>query len=111
MPLLCIFSVPLGIIGSILFYFNDDIQFKKKYFRWYVVLVGFLFLLLAGVGQPWQVILFFMLPSISLIIYLNIKYTTFCDHCGRIIYKNLMMSNPWSSKVIYCPKCGAKLEN
>jgi hypothetical protein len=104
-PIFFIFWIALGIAGSILFYFNKNVQFKKKYFRWYVILAGVLFTLFAGMGAPWQVVLFFILPAVSLITFLNIRNTTFCDNCGRTVF-----NNTWFSKAEYCAKCGAKLK-
>jgi hypothetical protein len=105
-----IFWIALGIIGTILFYFSKNVQFKKKYFRWYIILIGVLFTFWIGVSEPWLVVLFFILPAVSLISFLNIKYTIFCDNCGRTVYNNPWLSNPWFSKVEYCAKCGAKLK-
>ena len=104
-PIFFIFWIALGVAGSILFYFNKNVHFKKKYFRWYVILAGVLFTLFVGIGESWQVVLFFILPSVSLITFLNIKNTTFCDNCGRTIF-----NNAWFSKAEYCAKCGAKLK-
>ena len=110
-PIIFIFCLALGITGSILFYFNKNVHFKKKYFRGYVILAGVLYTLFLGISAPsWQAVLFFILPAVSLIAFLNIKYTIFCDNCGRTVYDNPWFSNPWFSKVKYCAKCGAKLK-
>jgi hypothetical protein len=96
--------IALGISGFFLFYVNKDIRFKKRYFPWFSIFTGVLFIsFVLGTGFPVQV-LFLMVPAVTLITYLNIKSTKFCDSCGRTIINQM-----WFNKIEYCGRCGAKL--
>ena len=105
-PVFFVVWIVLGITGFFLFYVSKNVQFKRKYFPWYVILGGVIFVLFGlGMGLP-VAMLFIMLPVVTLITLLNIKSTRFCDNCGRTIINQM-----WFSKVEYCAKCGAKLND
>jgi hypothetical protein len=94
----------LGLTGLALFHFNKDVKFKKKYFRWYLISAGAIFFtFLLTFGPPVGVVLFFG-AALVLITYVNIKNTLFCDSCAKTIYNRM-----WFSKISYCARCGAKL--
>ena len=97
--------VTLGIVGFFLFFFSKNVEFKKKYYPWYVISAGVLFaLLMLMTGMPIFPLVIF-LPVIALITYLNLRNIKFCDSCGKTI-----VNRAWFSKVNYCSNCGAKLE-
>ena len=48
--------------------------------------------------------MFVTVPAVSLISWLNIRQTKFCDECS-----STMFSHNWFSKIKYCSKCGAAL--
>jgi hypothetical protein len=99
------FWVILGILGFFLFYVNNNAEFKKKYFPWYVIMAGVIFgicLIFAGM-PPFALIIF--IPAIALITFLNLHFIKFCSSCGKTI-----STNTWPSKVKYCSNCGAKLD-
>ena len=103
-PIFFVVWIALGVAGFFLFYVSRNVQFKKKYFPWYVILAGVLFVFYAlGMGLPSEM-LYFMVPVVVLITFLNIRSTKFCDNCGRTIFKQT-----WFTRVEYCAKCGAKL--
>ncbi len=103
-PIFFVVWIALGIAGSFLFYFSKNVQFKKRYFPWYIILAGVLFISFGLVTGLPLVMLFFMVPAVALITFLNIRFTRFCDNCGRTISTQGMFG-----KVEYCAKCGAKL--
>ena len=103
-PIFFVAWIALGVAGFFLFYVSKNVQFKKRYFPWYVILGGVLFISFGlGMGFPLEM-LYFMVPAVALITFLNIKSTKFCDNCGRTIINQM-----WFTKVEYCAKCGAKL--
>lgn len=105
-PVFYVVWISLGLAGFFLFYLSKDVTFKKKYFPWYVVLAGFLFVSFGLIsGLPLR-LLYIMVPAVALITFLNIRSTKFCDSCGRT-----MIDQNWFSKVEYCAKCGAKLND
>lgn len=63
----------LMIAGFFLFHVNKNARFKRKYFPWFVVLVGVLFIaFVAGMGAPLEIPLF-MAPVAALIAFLNVR--------------------------------------
>ena len=103
-PVFFVVWISLGFAGFFLFYLSKDVTFKKRYFPWYLVLTGFLFIVFGlSMGLP-LTIMYIMVPAVALITFLNIRSTKFCDACGRTI-----IDQNWFSKVEFCSKCGAKL--
>ncbi|MBA2344926.1 MAG: hypothetical protein H0V83_07580 [Rubrobacter sp.] len=95
----------LMITSFILFHLNKNARFKRKYFPWFMILVGVLFIaVVIGLGAPLKYFLLIALLVAS-ITFLDIRGTRFCDDCGRTIRNPLPFSRPE-----YCPKCGAKLD-
>jgi len=86
------------------FYFSKNIELKKRWFPIFMVGGGVLFVgfVLLLSGQPMFLII--VIPGVTLITYLNIRNTKFCESCGRTVYNHM-----WFSKIEYCAKCGAKL--
>jgi hypothetical protein len=96
----------LGAVGTYLFYFRGNAEFKRKYFRWYAIFGGVIFLTFpAFSGFPWFMMMFAS-PFVALIIYLNVRNTMFCDECGRTNMAQIPFVRPK-----HCSKCGAKLHN
>jgi len=52
--------------------------------------------------QPFALLIF--LPFLVLITFLNLRFTFFCDACGKMSH-----SQQWFSSTYHCPKCGHKL--
>jgi FtsH-binding integral membrane protein len=52
--------------------------------------------------QPFALLIF--LPFLALITFLNLRYTFFCDACGKMSH-----SQQWFSSTYHCPRCGHKL--
>jgi len=96
----------LMIAGFFLFHVNKNARFKRKYFLWFVVLVGVLFIaFVAGMGAPLEILLF-MASVAALIAFLNVSGASVRDTCGRTIIHKIFFS-----KLEYCARCGAKLDN
>jgi hypothetical protein len=77
-----------------------------------VILAGILFVAfsttMAVLGsRSWMSlgILAITVPAVTVISYMNIKLTKFCDKCGA----TLINSN-WFSSMKFCSKCGAELD-
>jgi hypothetical protein len=76
--------------------------------RWHPRIVfglGALFVLLMWLMEPPTHVFFFVLAAVLLISFLNWKFTRFCPACA----KTLVQNPPWS-KMMYCTKCGARLD-
>jgi hypothetical protein len=103
--------VVLGIGGFIVFYSRRDVAFNRKWFPRYAILAGVLFVFFSTTLTVLQSrsfsalgLLVFMVPMVVLIIYLNIKFTRFCDKCGATA-----IDYNWFSPMKFCSKCGAEL--
>lgn len=97
--------IVLGALSSYLFFIRNDYKFKVTYYKYFVILVAFLFIgfvVAVGVSPQAYVIL---VPGVALVTFLNIKFTQFCKTCGKtIINRGLSFS-----RIEFCPRCGNKL--
>ena len=79
---------------------------KRVTQRRITVLAGVVFgIFTASVLISWHAYsaLLIFLPAIALIMFLNVRFTFTCDHCGKF-----SQAQSWS-KAHYCPHCGHKL--
>lgn len=104
--------IVLGIVSFVLFFVGKNTALKRRWWPRFILLVGVLFIvfstLLAVIGSKtwWSLgVLFITVPAVTLISYLNLKMTKFCDKCGA----TLINSN-WLSALRFCSKCGAELD-
>jgi len=96
-------SVVLAIIGILLFRVNPSVEFKKKYFRTWIIFGGVALVVFAfGIGFPIFMVLFLVLPMVAFITFLNYKIARICGNCGRYNQK-------LSSGKLYCRDCGAEI--
>jgi len=98
--------VVFGILSYYFFVFRNDYLFKIKYFKYNVVLLGILFMAWIIASGPPPQVYFIFIPAAALITFLNIKFTRFCQNCGKTIIHNVLFS-----KIDFCPKCGSKLQD
>ncbi len=98
--------IVLGVAGFLLFHVNRYTRFEKKRFPWYMSPAGVLLIAFAILIEAPLEVFFFMVPALALIIFLNIRGTSFCENCGRTIYNHMFFS-----KAEYCAKCGARLDD
>jgi drug/metabolite transporter (DMT)-like permease len=104
--------IVLGFVGYLAAR-RKDTAFKRKWFPRYVILAGVLFVFFPTVisflqSRSWGAvlgILFLFIPAVSVISYLNIRFTKFCDKCGAAIY-----AYNWFSPIKFCSRCGAALD-
>jgi len=105
-PIFFVVWFALGVAGFFLFYLSKNVRFKRRYFPWYLIFGSVLFIFCGlGLGVPSEMF-YFMVPAVALITYLNIRSTRFCDGCGRTLINHALFT-----RVEYCPKCGAKLND
>ncbi len=98
--------VLLAAAGFYLFSVNRDAALKRRFFPWFTLLVGILFVLYVirlGFSLP---TLLFIIPAAALITFFNLRGTKFCDVCGSTVRRN----TPFS-KIEVCPKCGARMDS
>jgi hypothetical protein len=93
------------LAGPWLLRFVDGIQRKKKAFVLVQVVLWSLFVILclAVTGDPWTLLR--VGPAAAFIIWFTSRWSGICDSCGELITNNC-----WYSKMLYCSKCGTKLQ-
>ena len=98
--------VILGISSFLFFHLNRDAALKRRIFPIFVISVGVVFgCFVAYMSRGYLQVLFVAIPMISLITFLNLRKTRFCDACGRTLYQQ-----PIFSRSQFCPRCGAQLK-
>ena len=102
--------IVIGIGGWVLIWRARSAERKRRIHRGMTFIASILVFLLfvcasvAG-GFPPQV-LALAAPAIVVVSWLNLRFTTFCDGCNRMISNQL-----WWRRVQFCPYCGARLSN
>ena len=96
-----------GLVGWLLIWRAPTAERKRRIHRRFIiaagiVMSGFLCASVAG-GFPPQVLII-MGPAIILVTWVNLRFTTFCDSCNRMIYNQF-----WFRRIRFCPHCGAQL--
>ena len=93
--------VAVGGAGALYFQLGGDGGAKRRLFPAFMTLCGALFVVVVfgswggGAGpRPW-----FIIPFVALITFANIRLTTFCPQCGRMIQRSLT-----SSRATACPR-------
>ena len=76
---------------------------KRTAFRWYVILVSLLLLLFMSLVAESLVLLVFVVPVLVVVDFIWLKYTRFCEWCGRAVQTNL----PYVDKE-FCSRCGSR---
>jgi len=99
--------VILGILDSMFFVLNKNSKLKKRLHPWIVLGTAVLFIAFVIWISGFEIHLFTLLIiATTVMMFLNIKLTRFCDSCGKTLFPNLI-----SWKIEFCPKCGAKLNS
>ena len=101
-----VFWVLLGIISFLFFQFNRNAALKLSIWPIFVVMIGIIFggFLFYMLGRQQPQVLYFAIPAIIIISFLNIRRIRFCDSCGKTLHRQ-----PIFSRTQFCPYCGAKL--
>jgi len=99
----------IGIGGWILVWRARSAERKRRVHRRLTIIAGvvfFLFVCASVAGGFPPHVLALAVPAIVLISWLNLRFTTFCDGCNRMISNQL-----WWRRVQFCPYCGTQLSN
>jgi hypothetical protein len=96
--------VVIGVVSISYFRAYPDVNVKRQFHRWWTIGYSATFFLLVGLSMGASLSLLLFGPFIALIIYFNIRNTTFCEACGKSVYNYFLASKPE-----YCARCGARL--
>lgn len=97
-------ATSLLILFAYIFHMERKAAVKQKIFRWYIVLVSIFIIIHMGFTLESPVLLVFAIPMVIFVAFMWIKYTRFCEWCGKAVQINL----PFIDKE-NCPRCGSKL--
>ena len=98
--------IVLVILSFYLFNIRNDYKFKVKYFKYFTIMLGIMFIgYAAAMGAPRQVY-FMIVPAVGLMTFMSLKFTRFCRNCGKTIINHM----PFTS-IEFCPKCGSRLKD
>lgn len=96
--------IVLGFTGFYFFQYKKDLDFKRKWFAWYVIGVSALFTAFVTLMARRVEAFLLVAPASALIAWLNIRMTKFCPACASTLINQM-----WWTKMSFCPRCGAKL--
>jgi hypothetical protein len=94
----------LGVGTGCFLWLSRNAALKRAVFPWVVIGAGVLFAFFAVLvsGEMWM--LAAAIPAVTLISFVNIRMTKFCDACGATLY-----NHAWFTRLRFCFKCGASL--
>lgn len=90
----------LMIIGIPASHFSRNIALKKRIYRFCIVAAAVLFIFFSIAINGELKDLLFIVPTMGLITFMNLRNRRFCDTCGQSLYAY--------SKPELCTKCGSK---
>ena len=91
-------------VGLLLFGASRNVRFKRRYYGWYMAVVGVAVLVsfgALGIGHP---MLLVMTPLVAAVVYASIRGTAFCDACGQTTFHTKPFAKP-----VFCSHCGSRL--
>ena len=83
---------------------NKSAPMKRKAFRWWVWSLALFMLVVTGFEAEDIRLMVFMVPVVVGIVFASLRFTKFCEWCGRMVQTNL----PFIDKE-HCPRCGSKI--
>jgi len=83
---------------------NKKASDKRKAFRWWMGVFAIFLLILTALTIEDLVLMLFVIPVIAWIVFMSLRFTKFCDWCGRMTQTNL----PFTDKK-HCPRCGSNI--
>ena len=81
---------------------NRKAAVKRKAFRWWLTIFAAFMVAYFLVALPDKILLVVVLPVLAGIVFGSLKFTKFCDWCGRLVQTNLPFRDGNS-----CPRCGS----
>jgi len=68
---------------------NKKASVKRQAFRWWMAIFGVFLLMFAALMIEDLVLMVFVIPVIAWVVFISLRFTKFCDWCGRMIKTNL----------------------
>ena len=85
----------LGLTSFLFFHFNRNAALNRRIWPAFIISIGLIFggFVYFIMGQQQPQVLYLMVPAIILISLLNIRTTSFCDSCGKTLYRQPVLSS------------------
>jgi hypothetical protein len=96
----------LLFLFSHIFIFHTDkkASFKRRAFRWWIIVFASVATVYLSVMISDKILLFIVVPVLAAVVFGWLKFTKFCDWCGRMVQTNLPFGE--SNR---CPRCGSTI--
>ena len=83
---------------------NRKAAIKRKAFRWWMAGFAIFMVVSLSISIPDKIFLVVLLPVLALVIFGWLRFTKFCDWCGRMVQTNLPFRTGNA-----CPQCGSEI--
>ena len=93
--------IVLMIVGFVAFVFYKNAAFKRKWYPWFCLIPTILMPVFMYLLNAPKFFFIIMIPALVVIYFMNVRFTVFCDNCGRTIN-----SAGFFTRIRYCPTCG-----
>ena len=81
---------------------NRKAAIKRKAFRWWMIVFAAFMVVYFLITIPDKILLIVVLPVLAVVVFGLLRFTKFCDWCGRMIQTNLPFRTGNQ-----CPRCGS----
>lgn len=85
-------------------YMNKKASIKRKAFRWWLIIFAAFSVTSLSLAISDKVLLLIVLAVLAGVIFGWLRFTKFCDWCGRVVKTNL----PFGERN-RCPRCGSAI--
>ena len=102
--LLAVIFLAFLISNAYILRMNREAAIKRKAFRWWMAGFAVFMVVSLSISIPDKILLVVVLPVLALVIFGWLRFTKFCDGCGRMIQTNLPFR-----KGNACPRCGSEI--
>lgn len=83
---------------------NKKAAIKRKAFRWWSIIFASFYFVYLSIAISDKVLLLVVLPVLAAVVFGWLRFTKFCDWCGRMVKTNL----PFGERN-RCPRCGSAI--
>ena len=81
---------------------NRKATIKRKAFRWWMTGFAAFLVVYFSISVPDKILLVVVLPVLAAVVFGFLRFTKFCEWCGRMIQTNLPFRTGNQ-----CPRCGS----
>lgn len=93
------------IISNIyILHMNKKAAVKRRAFRWWMFIFAAFLIVVTALTVQDPVLMIFVIPVVAWVAFMSLRFTKFCEWCGRRVKTNLPFTDPHQ-----CPRCGSKI--